>query len=62
MNQEPTAMQVLIMWRHAELERRRALMAELLSIERRWGVGRFQNDGPEIFRLSTADAGGTAVP
>lgn len=58
---EPSVIDILVMWREAEIERRRWLLAELNNIERRWGIGQYQQDGPQIFRLN-ANSGGTAIP
>lgn len=62
MDGQPSVMDVLIMWREAELERRRWLLAELGHIERRWGLGQHQGQGAAIFRLNTQDGSGTSVP
>lgn len=55
---ELTPFDMLKFWRQADMETRRTLLMQIGFIERRWGLGPFQDRGPEIVRL--LDTGGTA--
>ena len=47
---------LLLALRAADLDRRRALLAEISAIERRWGLAQYASEGPALFRLLGEDA------